>query len=227
MLDLWTGRISSNFSYKGQPVQVETYCHPDLSLVGFHIKSDLLASADLGVFFDFPYPDTNKFDAPYVGVWNDTAHHNVSGYSAPYGNFLEHTLDGTSYFMSAEWDAPATPVAPANGSSRRVLMLPNSTEVMFAVGFGPTGALTMETYGDTVTASELFWADYWSSGAFLDLSAVKSPKASELQRRVILSQYLVAVNSASSNPPQGECSSPPFLRVPEQRPTDMRKPRIR
>ncbi len=204
VLDLWTGQISSNFSYKGQSVQVETYCHPDINLIGFHVTSSLLSSGELGIFFDFPYPDTAKFDAPYVGVWNDTAHHNISGYFAGYGGFLEHTLDGNSYFISAQWDDPARVIAPTDGSSRHVIQLPNSTEVMFSVGFAPTGDLNMDTYADTAEASEEFWADYWTSGAFVDLSAVTSPRASELQRRVILSQYLTAVNSASSNPPQGE-----------------------
>jgi len=203
VLDLWTGKISSNFTYNNQTVEVETYCHPDFDAVGFRIKSELLASSDLGLFFDFPYPDKNKFDAPFVGVWNDTTHHNVSGYFAGFYASLTHQLDANSYFINAQWDSPASVTAPSGGSSRYVLRL-TSDEVLFSVSFAPTGGQPTVSFGDIAVASKLSWKDYWESGAFVDLSGVKSPNATELQRRIILSQYLTAVNLASTNPPQGK-----------------------
>ncbi len=177
VLDLWTGKIESNFTYKGESVQVETYSHPDLSLVGFHVTSNLLATGDLGVFFDFPYPDANKFDAPYVGVWNDTTHHSINGYLAAYGGFLEHVVDGNSVFLNAQWDDPAQVTLPSGGSTRHLVQVINSTSALFTVAFAPTGNVEVDTYADTADASDDFWADYWTSGAFVDLSAVNSSKA--------------------------------------------------
>ena len=47
------------------------------------------------------------------------------------------------------------------------------------------------------------WAAYWTGGAFLDLaSATGAADALELERRVVLSRYLVRANSAGAEPPQ-------------------------
>lgn len=43
---------------------------------------------------------------------------------------------------------------------------------------------------------------YWESGAFVDLTATDNENATELQRRIILSQYLLAVNEAGRDSPQ-------------------------
>ena len=52
-------------------------------------------------------------------------------------------------------------------------------------------------------AAASFWADFWSSGAFVDLASnTNDPQAFELERRVVLSQYLLRVNDAGAEPPQ-------------------------
>lgn len=42
------------------------------------------------------------------------------------------------------------------------------------------------------------WNNYWQKGGFVDLTASSNPNATELQRRIITSQYHVRVNSAAS-----------------------------
>jgi hypothetical protein len=46
-----------------------------------------------------------------------------------------------------------------------------------------------------------FWQDYWTRGGALDLSGSGDRRAPELERRVILSQYLMAIQSRGSLPP--------------------------
>jgi hypothetical protein len=48
------------------------------------------------------------------------------------------------------------------------------------------------------------WSDYWTRGGALDFSGSTDPRAAELERRIVLSQYLMAVNAAGSLPPQEE-----------------------
>lgn len=55
----------------------------------------------------------------------------------------------------------------------------------------------------TAVQSTAAWADYWSNGSFVDLaSSTNDTRAWELERRVILSQYLLRVHSAGATPPQ-------------------------
>ena len=42
------------------------------------------------------------------------------------------------------------------------------------------------------------WNKYWKEGGFVDLTASSNPNATELQRRIIKSQYHVRVNSAAN-----------------------------
>src|SRR5438093_4505743 len=42
----------------------------------------------------------------------------------------------------------------------------------------------------------------WQSGGAVDLSGSSDPRAVELERRIVLSQYLTAINGAGSTPPQ-------------------------
>jgi hypothetical protein len=60
-----------------------------------------------------------------------------------------------------------------------------------------SGQVAILDYESTFKASVDHWQRFWSSGAAIDLSA--SP---ELERRVVLSQYLTAIQCAGSLPPQ-------------------------
>lgn len=56
---------------------------------------------------------------------------------------------------------------------------------------------------DTVAPlTALMWSTYWTNGAFLDLASnTDDPRAFELERRMILSQYLLRIHNAGAEPP--------------------------
>ncbi len=54
----------------------------------------------------------------------------------------------------------------------------------------------------TFAASRQSWPAYWRSGGAVDLSESQDPRWRELERRIVLSQYLMKVNEAGSQPPQ-------------------------
>lgn len=203
VLDLWAGKISSSFVYKGSLVEVETSADSSSDTVGISIKSDLLQDGSLGVFFDFPYSDRNKFDAPFVGVWNETDSHSTTlDQQSDTRATIKHTLDDNSYFLAAEWNSKGKVAGPAEGTHRYALTVGETDHLELTVAFSPSNADKQRTLEEVTTASQSWWKSFWKSGAFVDLTSVESANATELQRRIILSQYLLAVNSASSNPPQ-------------------------
>jgi hypothetical protein len=51
-------------------------------------------------------------------------------------------------------------------------------------------------------ASQTHWQKFWQSGGAIDLSGSKDPRWKELERRIVLSQYLMNANEAGSLPPQ-------------------------
>ncbi|KAI0910237.1 Six-hairpin glycosidase-like protein [Ustulina deusta] len=203
-LDLWTGKISSSFKYKDTAVYVETWADASSDSVGISVESELLARGTLGIFFDFPLPTRNKFDAPFVGVFNAASSHTTTLLQQNQSATIRHDLDDTLYDVSFNWDSKAGISGPAEGTHRYVLQ-PSGREkhIALAVTFSPgTTSPQIPGVDQIKKASSKSWETFWNSGAFVDLSATTSAKATELQRRIILSQYLTAVNSASTFPPQ-------------------------
>ncbi|KAI1293293.1 Six-hairpin glycosidase-like protein [Xylaria venustula] len=203
-LDLWTGKISSSFKYNDTAVYVETWADASSDAVGIVVESELLAEGTLGVFFDFPLPTVDKFDAPFVGVFNATSSHNTSLARQNQSATIRHDLDEMSYNVFFNWDAKADISGPAEGT-HRYLLQPSGTEnhIALAVTFSPDATRPQIPSVKQITvASGESWESFWNSGAFVDLSETTSTNATELQRRIILSQYLTAVNSASTLPPQ-------------------------
>jgi hypothetical protein len=60
----------------------------------------------------------------------------------------------------------------------------------------------LRDWSDAKFQSAKNWKEFWQSGAALDLSGSKDPRAAELERRVVLSQYLTAIQFYGDFPPQ-------------------------
>lgn len=56
-------------------------------------------------------------------------------------------------------------------------------------------------FGKMKDAAQKHWNAYWNNGGIADFSASTDPRWKELERRVVLSQFLMAANSAGSMPP--------------------------
>ncbi|KAL1860588.1 hypothetical protein Daus18300_009078 [Diaporthe australafricana] len=202
VLDLWTGTISSSFTYNGSKVTVEVRAAPDTDTVGVSVESDLLSTGHLGLFFNFPYSDVNKFDAPFVGVWNATSNHSTSLEAVENQAIIHHLLDDASYSFTAQWEGDGEITEPDDGTHRYLLTVSGSSQLRMTATFSPDAKTAQTSLDDLIAESGSWWETYWNSGAFIDLTSVDTANATELQRRIILSQYLLAVNSASSFPPQ-------------------------
>ena len=58
------------------------------------------------------------------------------------------------------------------------------------------------TFAEARAASMRAWEKYWTTGATIDLSYCTDPRAEELERRIVLSEYLAAIHGAGQNPAQ-------------------------
>lgn len=99
------------------------------------------------------------------------------------------------------------------------LLLAGSESFAFAVTLERCG-LTEKTLkpmlpADAVQSSKEGWKDYWTRTGIIQLHESRDERANELERRIVLSQYLLAAN----------CSGPYRLRRPASPVTDgMEKP---
>ena len=197
-LDLWSGLLTSEFRAAESPVRVETVCHPERDLLAVRISSPLVRQRKLGVAIGFPYASTSwarGYD------WKSPARYETRVTRTDHGAIFGCALDATRYTAIAAWSPAALleDVAP----HRFRLFAAGQDGIELAVEFAPRAIDgKLPSFAEVREASARRWASFWSTGGAIDFSGSTDPRAPELERRVVLSQYLMAVNCAGSMPPQ-------------------------
>jgi hypothetical protein len=204
-IDMWNGIVYSHFDLEGIPVDVKTSCHPSLDVIGISVKSDLIKKGQMKILLDFPYPDPNPF-ADYLGNYNQPgAHSSVIDSKNDKSAVIARKLDDTKYFVSLNWTSKAH-VLPGDTTSSRhsFYIVPVQTDkIEFTCAFSQEKSQHPLLTSDKVfEESSKAWPEFWNSGAAIDLSQSKDSRWKELERRIVLSQYLMRVNEAGSYPPQ-------------------------
>lgn len=200
-LDLWTGVVHSRYTLAGQPVRVETVAHAGRSVVAVRVESPLIATGALQVRIRFPYSHQSGTRNKPPLVWDQPERHRTAiVHDSPELRQLERVLDDSRYYVSVRSEG-ATQFA-ADGAHEFRLGSASGETLTFTLGFAPEATdQSPPTLAETRASSARGWREYWTKGAALDLSGSKDPRAAELERRVVLSQYLLRVNYAGSFPP--------------------------
>lgn len=202
-LDLWTGVIRSAYTIAGTPVVVETVAHADRSIVAFRVQSTLVARGKLEVRLRFPYSWKISVKNKPPLVWDQPGRHRTQVIrEAARFRQLERVLDDSRYDVSVQWTGDAT-LREADAHDYRLRAADDAGDTLsFACGFAPDReAIAGLTFDEVRASSANGWRDYWTKGGVVDLSGSTDPRAAELERRVVLSQYLVRVNYAGAFPP--------------------------
>lgn len=194
-LDMWSGTVTSDFKVDSHPVKVMTACHPDRDM----ISAEITSAAHLPVVFRMPYP-TGAHADDACDWTRDSLHITEVVRSGSNSALLRHTLDDTSYYINVSWTGNVTP--EVKGRNEWVLR-PSSDTWSFTAEFTPAeSAAGVTVAADVRKESTRYWDYFWRSGGVVDFSKCTDPRAAELERRVVLSQYLLATQCAGSTPPQ-------------------------
>lgn len=198
-LNLWTGEISSSFTVEGTPVSVTTCAEAVKDVIAVRITSDLLKEQRIKIRFRFPYP-TNAFTDVAVNYTNNSAHQtDVTQPNASSARFSRQ-LDNDRYYVAARWNKPASIQKVAD--HQYTLVPAGETSFETSVQFSAQPTTDVPTFPAVRTSSIAGWEKFWLSGAAVDFAGSADPRATELERRVVLSQYLTRVQCAGDFPPQ-------------------------
>lgn len=184
--------------------------------VAFQIESSLLSSGDLEIFLDFPFPPihTTKYKYEvFVGSYDFPLNHSLLFYPSEEDGavHIHHEMQETSYFVNLRWptdvplglskdEADGSTTTTAHRYTLSQVKTSNSSSGASNMSFTANFSPDKGTPDLPVTIQErnpLAWNDYWEEGGFVDLTGSTNPNATELQRRIVLSQYHVRVNSAA------------------------------
>ena len=204
-LDLWQGEITSSYKVDDQQVNVTTAGLPDRDAVAYRISTPLLKNHRAQVSIRLPYPTGKHADD--ASDWTKDASHQ-SRIVSQQGNtaVIEHRIDTTTYYINIRWEGQAQ----LQKVKTHTYQLATDAEALaFEVEYTPSlvrcdSIATNKPFRfDTAQkTTQKFWHKFWTETAFVDFGLCTDPRAKELERRVVLSQYLTRINCANNMPPQ-------------------------
>lgn len=192
-LDLWSGVLTSEFETRGKRYRVMTVADPHASVVAFRIAQGG-DGPRTGVRLAFPYGSEAWANA---ADWSNPLAHTTALVPATTCVRLVRVLDSTRYFVDVRVSGGCE--VRRTGPHEFVIMA-GADEAEVVVAFGQDALKDPPSFEQVATAAERWWAEYWRGGV-MDLSGSTDDRAEELERRVVLSQYLTAIHCAGSTPP--------------------------
>ena len=199
-LDLWNGTVHSDFTLDDKRVEVKTFCHPYKDIVAVQVQSELLKQGRLGFSLKFPFVDPDNYDP---SDWDSPEKHKTI-ISKNDGSRLRiyRKLDSTNYQVTVSANSELL-VEAVNEHEFRLSFSGeelSTAELLFS--FSPRLKDKIESFSEVEQLNQSHWNDYWTNGGAIDFSGSLDPRAKELERRIVLSQYLTAVHCSGSLPPQ-------------------------
>jgi len=199
-LSLWEGILYSEFNLYGETVKTETFVHPQEDTLYFRAESPLFKDGKLRVTIVFPYASHKKTGADFSSVQKHFTRQQPNP-SCGSAVVIERELDETFYKAAVNGNDFSVSV---NESQHTVALIPNSEKIDFGICFEPSSKVTdnnSPSFDEAKEHCKTFWEQYWNNGGFIDFSGSTDKRAMELERRIILSQYLIAIQSRGKLPP--------------------------
>ncbi len=146
------------------------------------------------ITFPAPHPKITHYvdDASH-----ETTYKTEDGYTA-----FHRQLDNDHYFTTVSWESDGN---LTNISKHSFILTPENASHDFHATFS---FYSQEPEGEPLSYEEVrqnstdYWQGFWESGAVIELNDSKDPRAFELERRIVLSQFLTAIQCSGSLPPQ-------------------------
>lgn len=195
-LDLWNGIIRSEFQVKNTLYTTETASHPKMDMVAIRITTKGEKPA---VKVHFPYPTGQHTDD--ACDWNANDKHSSEIIRRTENSaVIKRVLDSTIYYVKIRWENKAQLTEKAKNY---FVLRSESNDLNFTCQFTPNLSDSVISNSTQLVAdARKYWNHFWKSGAAADFSKCTDSRAKELERRVVLSQYLLAIQCAGTTPPQ-------------------------
>ena len=216
-LNLWKGEIISSFEVEGEKVTVITFCDPYSDQLFFKVESNLILKERLKFFINFPGvmdAKNNEKESWYFqgefgsgADWsNDKLHQTHYGIEPTNKSFLfKRILDENNYSVQVGFEQSVKFIDDGSPSHLYYFIPGNKVNTsIFKVNYSKDieQQFTRFNFPKSRKKSIQYWKNFWKNGAAIDFSGSTDSMALELERRIILSQYLTVIQCSGSMPPQ-------------------------
>ncbi len=199
-LDLWTGTITSYFTIEDIPVKVSTLCDQQQDALAFKIESALLKEKRLLVRVRFPCPNGQFKDAG--NNWQEDSSQSVVFSKSGKSVTIKRTIDTSQYFTALQWTDKAVVQQKANNYFVITPNVKNDNYELVCMFSQKHRAMAVSSFNQIHTRNIASWKKFWQTGGAVDFSGCTDKRAFEIERRMVLSQYLTKIQCASAFPPQ-------------------------
>lgn len=192
-LDIWKGEISSRFTVEGDTVKVITVADQLQDAVAFSITSVLLQQGRLKIRLRVPEP---------TGQWKDAG---TNWGKADKEKPVESALDAAPMNIGNAKHFIRIAAAGRMQRTKQVVWVvpPRRRTFEMVVGFSSQPlAAALPAFSSIRADNHTEWEKFWNSGGAVDLAGSTDPRAHELERRIVLSQYLTKIQCSGGFPPQ-------------------------
>ncbi len=193
-LDMWNGELVSDFTWKGIPVSVRTACAGDADVLAASVSSP----EALPLLLRFPYPSGVHTDSGCDWDKNEL-HSSEIVYETQGYALIRRQLDSSVYYAALSWEGQAE-LEELSGNVFKIQ--PEDGDFSFTLAFSPEEPLRGHPdFSSVLESASQMWNDWWKTTGVIDFSRCTDPRAALLERRVVLSQYLIRAQEAQNYPP--------------------------
>lgn len=192
-LDLYRGVIHSSYTYREKPVSVKTIVHPDQDQLSLSLTSE----ENLAILLSFPYPSHLKEGSNWEA---EDLHTTTLQEEGERRWTVTRTVDDFVYRVEIHLGQAASlkMIGP-----HQLLVTPTENTIEINLGFTQESSrpCTVVEFDGCESASAEAWHSFWEEGGFVDVTDSTDSRKDELQRRILLSRYLLAIQCSGSTPP--------------------------
>lgn len=190
-LDLFSGILLSSYKIDGKVCEIKSWVDPEIDGLNFVFSSDLVNKGSLSLKLNFGYPSPNISGVDYD---KRTSCKNVLEIREDNRVVIKRTIDDISYFI--------TILSTENLSINKL----SDDDFDFSFKNNSLVSVQFSQYEQgfilpSLLTTKQWWKKFWETGAAVQLSESRDSRAIELERRIILSQYLQIINCTGSIPP--------------------------
>jgi hypothetical protein len=193
-LDLWVGEVNARYVLEGETVAVTTVADPDAHRFAVRVDSPLLRRGwGVAWVFDDQPDDLAQFELPPAQATTWTRR-------TPRDWIARRVVESTAYSVHMA----TTGFLDTPGRERTMVATTAEERLEVVVALHPRNDdadAELPSFSDISGSAVRWWRRHWEDGAAVSLEGSTDDRALELERRIVLSQYLTAVNCAGACPP--------------------------
>lgn len=194
-LDIYEGKLISSFNLFGEFIRVITIVGQEEDVLSVEVESNALKTNDLAIEIAFPYGSHHITGSD----WDKKDKHVTELTSVDRQTIFKRQLDDMTYHVSLVSEQA---IKVKETDIHHYHVSSDQATWRFSLRFSEQEQLPSNNFESYLNENKNYWKQFWQNGGLVDFSESTDRRANELERRVILSLYLLTIQCTGNQPAQ-------------------------